>query len=359
MRQNRQPPPTIRLQPKTGLALGLSTGSQVSVILLGIFATFLALDAAQVIMAPVSLAIVTGLMFSPVALWMERRGLPVWASATVIVLLFLLIIGITMLLFAFPMSLWLDRLPAIWAQLQTQLTNWRHVFESLAGLQQQIRAVTGSSSTMTVDVADGSTVTEIAVIAPTIMAQIILFLASLYFFVATRHAIRISVLSLCFNRRARLRAAHMFRDAEWFVSRYLLSISIVNLGLGLSVGAALWLAGVPSPFLWGMLAFVLNYVIYIGPALVAVILLGVGLATYDTMPLMFMPMSIYLALNLVEAQVVTPQVIGRTLTLNPFFVLLSLTFWIWLWGPAGGFIAVPSMLLLMAVLRNILPSPKS
>ena len=117
--------------------------------------------------------------------------------------------------------------------------------------------------------------TDIAALAPELVAQIILYLGSLYFFLAGRDTIRVGILSLCLSRRLRLRTAHIFRDAEWFVSRYLLSI---NLGLGLATAAAMAALGVPQPILWGMLAFGLNYLIYIGPAVMAVILFGAGSA---------------------------------------------------------------------------------
>ena len=118
---------------------------------------------------------------------------------------------------------------------------------------------------------------------------------------------------------------------------------------------ALWAVGVPSPALWGALAGLLNFIVYVGPALMAAILFAIGLATFDTISGSLMPPLIYLALNLIEAQFVTPMVIGRTLTLNPFLVLLALAFWIWIWGPIGGFVAIPALLIIFAVTRNILP----
>ncbi len=353
-------PPIVRLQAKTGIELGLSTGSQIATIIVGLAVFFAAVDLAQVILAPVALAVVTGLMFSPVATVMERRlRLPLWASALAIVLLLLVMIAIVSALFAFPLSLWLDRLPDIWVQIQSHIRDWRQTFDSLAGLQEQLRSVMGTDEAMTVNIEEGSAVTEIAFVAPIIAAQVLLFLASLYFFIATRHQIRHSILALCITRRARLKTAHVFRDVEWFVSRYLLSISLINAGLGVAVGLALWAAGVPSPFLWGMLAFLLNYIIYIGPAIMSVILIGVGLATWNELSLVFLPVTIYLAINFIEAQFVTPHVIGRAMTLNPFFVLLSLTFWIWLWGPSGGFVAIPFILTVHAVMRNVVPQHKA
>ena len=351
----RMEPPVMRIAAKSGMDASLQSVSRISVIVIGLVAAFAALDQAQSLLAPICLAVVTGLMASPVATALERY-IPAAASAAIVVLLFLGLIASVTMLFSMPLSIWTERLPEIWRELQRHMLDWRTVFDTLGGVQEQIRAISGDEAEMTVDIAETSAVEEIATLAPALVAQMILFLASLYFFVATRHSIRISILSLCFSRHSRLRTARMFRDAEWFVSKYLLSITVINAGLGLATTVAMWLLGVPQPYLWGMLAFLLNYVVYIGPALMAGILLGVGLATWDAMPAIFFPMLTYLVLNMIEAQFVTPQVIGRSVTLNPFFVFLSLAFWIWLWGPIGGLLAVPLLLVGYSVMRNSLPS---
>lgn len=350
----RLEPPVVRIAAKSGMDAGLQSMARIAVIMTGLIATLAALDYSQPFLAPVTLAIVTGLMASPVASALERF-VPASVSAATLVVLFLALIASAVALFSMPLSIWTERLPQIWLELQRHLLDWRTVFDTLGGVQEQIRTLSGGKSEMTVEIAESSAVEEIATLAPALMAQIILFLASLYFFLATRHAIRASVLSFCFSRRSRLRTAHMFRDAEWFVSRYLLSITVINAGLGLATASAMWVLGVPQPYLWGMLAFCLNYVVYIGPAVMAVILLGVGLATWDSPSAIVLPVATYLFLNMIEAQFVTPQVIGRSVTLNPFVVFLSLAFWIWLWGPVGGLLAVPLLLITYAVIRNAIP----
>ena len=185
--------------------------------------------------------------------------------------------------------------------------------------------------------------------------QVLLFLASLYFFVATRYQTRHSILQVCVSRKLRWRVAHIFRDVERSVSRYLLSISIINVGLGFAVSIAMLAIGMPSPALWGALAGLLNFVVYLGPAVMAVILFAVGLTQFDTLGGSLLPPLVYLAINLVEAQFVTPHVIGRAMTMNPFVVILSIAFWIWIWGPLGGFIAIPVLLVLYSVAANIIP----
>ncbi|KXF76462.1 hypothetical protein ATN84_14965 [Paramesorhizobium deserti] len=354
MRHFQPNPAFVRLPPKLDIEALLAIAARLSVVLLAILATMIAFHLGRYILSPVALAIVIGLMFGPVATHLENHGVPKELAAILVVIFFFTLIAFGAVMFAVPLSVWAEKVPVIWQELRQQLIALRQPLEMLGALQEQIRNITGAATAMSVKVEDGSTVQNIAFLAPAILGQVLIFLASLYFFVATRNEIRASILSMCVGRRIRWRIAHVFRDVEADVSRYLLSITFINAGMGIAVGLAMWLVGVPSPALWGGLAAMLNYIIYIGPALMTAILFGVGLATFDGYAV-FLPAGTYLLIELLEGQFVTPHVIGRTMTLNPFTVFLALAFWLWIWGPVGGFIAVPSLLVLYAVIRNILP----
>ncbi|MGN6548442.1 MAG: AI-2E family transporter [Pararhizobium sp.] len=359
MRYERIQPPVVRLPPKSNFEVMLSTVSRGSLVMAAIVILMAGLHYAEVVFAPAALAVIVGLMFGPVARRIERAGIPAGISAAFVVLLFLAIIVGGVALFVPPLTVWFEKLPTIWAKLKLEMLDWRSVFKSIGDLRDQLQAVAGNDAAMKVRVEDGGAIQTMIAMGPSLVAQAILFLACLYFFVATRDQIRVSILSMCISRRMRWRAAHVFRDVEWYVSRYLLSITAINIGLGVAVAAAMAIAGVPSPILWGLLATVLNYVIYIGPAVMAVTLFGVGLATGDDVGTMLLPVGIYLVIDFIEAQFVTPHVLGRTLTLNPFLVFIALAFWLWLWGPVGGLVAVPSLLIWHAILSNILPRMRS
>lgn len=333
----------------------VAMSSRVAMTFVGLVVLLIVLMVGQVVLAPVCLAMVVGLMFGPIADWCERRNVPPGLSAAVVVVLLLLVIAVAGLVFAVPLSQWVARAPEIWSKLQERLASLKDPLESLAALQGQVAGIFGGPNAISVRVADGSTVTSLAMIAPAVGAQILLFLASLYFFVATRHSIRISVLSLCVSRRVRWRTAHVFGDIEEKVSRFLLSVTVLNFGVGVVVALAMWAVGMPSPLLWGALAFALNYTPYIGQAVMVVVLLSVSLGTQSDWLGILLPVGCYLVITFVEGQFVTPQVLGRTMTLNPFLILLSATFWLWAWGPIGGFISVPSLLILQSLLVHIVP----
>lgn len=346
--------PIVRLPPKSNFELMLARGAQVSLIFMGLVALIFVLRAGEYILAPIGLAVVIGLMLGPIASMLERRGLRAEVSAAMVVVLFLSLLCFFVLALAAPLSFWIGRIPQIWAELQHQLADWRQPLDAIRGAREEIRKITGGPG-LAVSVDDGSPVASMAALAPAITAQVLLFFASLYLFVATRHRTRIAILGLCFDRRLRWRVAHIFRDVEKLVSQYLLSITMINIAEGLTVGVGLYLIGVSSAPLWGALAILTSFVIYIGPAIMTAVLFAVGLAEFDHLGGALLPPLLYLAINGIEAQLVTPLVIGRTMTLNPFVVLLALAFWIWLWGPLGGFIAIPALLIVFAMIRNFVP----
>lgn len=354
----------VRTGPSKGLAKDLNNtqfervlgnASRLAICLIGIVTLLVAVQAGQFILAPVFLAITIGLMFGPVADALETRGVPEALSAGVVVLMFLVILVGGGLLFAAPLSDWVRRIPVIWEKLQAELANWKEPLESVGAFQAQVKGIFGGDA-MEVTVEDGSTVTNIAMLAPTMFAQMLIFLASLYFFLATRENIRIATLSLCVSRRMRWRTAHVFRDVEQKVSKYLITISLVNIGVGAVVAVLMALIGMPSPILWGALAAVLNYVPFVGQGLMALILFLVGLATQSELAAALLPVGLYWGVNFIEGNFVSPNLLGRTMTVNPFLIFLSLTYWLWAWGPVGGLIAVPSLLIAYSIVTHILPT---
>src|SRR5690606_1334493 len=261
-------------------------------------------------------------------------------------------IALAGMLFAAPIAEWVARWPMLWSKLQAQLVNLQRPFETLGAVQEQLKEAMGSGATMTVEVEDGGPMQDVALMVPALLADILLFLAGLYFFLATRHNIRLTVLSLCFSRRMRWRTAHVFRDVETKVSRFLLSAAAINLGVGVATFAAMWAIGMPSPLLWGGLAAVLNFIPYIGQAVMLAILFAVSLGTHSDLVGILLPVLIYAAINVTADQLVFPHLVGKALTLNPFVIFVSIAFWMWLWGPMGGFVAVPSLLVLQSIVMH-------
>ncbi len=355
MRHERMKAPLVRLPAKTNLQTIAGFAAQTAVILVGAVTLIAALYLGRVILIPAALAFVIGLMFGPYADFIERRGVGPAISAAVVVVTFLLVLSSAVTAFAMPLSEWMERLPVIWLNLKAIIADWKGVLAGVGEFQEQLRVLMGGDKDAAVAVSEPGAAAQLAFLAPAFVGQIAIFLGALYFFLATRFQIKDSVLRLCINRRLRWRVAHIFRDAEVMVSKYLVSITAINAGLGVAVAIAMEAIGVPSPLLWGLLAALLNYIGYVGPALMAVVLFGVGLASFSQGWTTLLPAAVYLCLNFAEAQFVTPQVLGRQLTLNPLVIFLAIVFWLWIWGPAGGFIAVPALLVVSVILNHTVP----
>ena len=137
------------------------------------------------------------------------------------------------------------------------------------------------------------------------------------------------------------KAVAIVRETEASISTYLFTVTLVNLGLGLVVALVMHLVGMPNPLLWGALAGLAEFVPYLGATVMLIMLSLAGLVTFPQLGHAMLVPGAYLAVNLVQANFVTPTVLGRRLTLNPVAILLGLVFWWWLWGVGGAFIAVP------------------
>jgi len=133
------------------------------------------------------------------------------------------------------------------------------------------------------------------------------------------------------------------QQIESDISAYLVTITIMNAAVGVTTGLAMWLTGVGDPILWGSVAFLLNYVPIVGPALGVLIFLLAGLLTHDTLWQALLPAVLYLGFHLIEGESVTPMLLARRFTLNPVLVIISLVFWFWMWGVPGAILAVPML----------------
>ena len=333
--------------------------SHLSIIGLGLIALFAALREVSAIAAPVLLALVTGVVISPIDDFWQRRGWSNTTGAFVAMGFVLLLIG-ALFYVLYPIGLQLvDQAPKVWADMQAVIERVRR---AVAGLEEVSQQVSGA---MTED-GEGAavagetalpTVGDAILFIPSVMAMLLVYVGALFFFTLTRRRIYDWISRHMAQPDDRLETSLRLREAESRVSRYFLAITAVNATLGLVTGIVLHLIGLPGASLWGAVVFVMNYVLYLGPLAVAAGLAFAGVAAFDG-GWAAVPALAYVTLNATEAQFVTPAVVGQHTSINPLVVFLSLVFGIWLWGPIGGVVAIPTLiyvLVLNDVLREELP----
>jgi predicted PurR-regulated permease PerM len=314
--------------------------------LIGIFVilAMTALHAAQSVFAPMVTAIVFGIVLSPLANAARSRGLrDVWV-AVLVLLGGLVIIALLVLVLWNPIGELIEQAPLIWARIRYAFQDIKESFSGLASLSNNLQELMKGDEAALVVSEEGDELQTALVYAPLALSQLIIFVGALFFFILSRRQIYRAIALLGADHRSRRRLLECIATTERNVSRYFIAITIINAALGVATYIVLLSIGMPSAALWAVLAAGLNFVPYLGPAIMTV-LLAIGSVVTFSGAYVFLPPLSFVALNVLEGQFLTPAIVGRTLTMNPLLVFMSLVFWIWLWGPIGGFIAIPLMLI--------------
>jgi predicted PurR-regulated permease PerM len=175
------------------------------------------------------------------------------------------------------------------------------------------------------------------------------------FLLAQRDTLRLKLIRVMPELHDKKRSLRVLRDIENEVSHYLLTITGINVGVGICVGLAMAWVGMPNPGLWGLGAALLNYVPFIGPFAGECLALAVAAVTFPTLTQALIPPACYLAIQIIEANFVTPTVLGRRLELNPVAILIALAFATWMWGIVGTILAVPILVVIKVFSDNFEP----
>ncbi|MEX2129074.1 MAG: AI-2E family transporter [Xanthobacteraceae bacterium] len=324
---------------------------------IGIFVIVLmaALHYAQPVVMPVVLALVLGIVLTPLLAWAVRRGVPHWLMALLLVGGLLAALSYAVVLLADPVRDWIEKAPEFGAILREKL---RFLDPPIAAFNTLRESIAGPAkegeSAFNIDLYAVLVQPMLGVLSPAI-GQLIVFFATLFFFLAGRENLRRQFLTFWGDRKTRLDAMHFIGDTETSLAGYFAIIAAVNFALGATLGVFAYLVGLPNPLVWAILAFILNFMPYIGAAVVIFMLLGVGLMTFDSVAHALIAPAFYLAAATIEGQFITPSIVGHRLALTPLLVFLSVAFWTWFWGPFGAVLAVPLLIIGMVALNHLFP----
>lgn len=321
-----------------------------AIIGLFLYGTVFTLSYAKSFFVPVVLAILLALVFSPIRRVFDRRGIP--SALTSLTIVVGLLAGMIVIFgaLALPVTGWIERAPEISNQVRDQLSNMSAALSEVFDAFDRLTSLTAADPDVErIAVESSSPAIDIATLIPGILGQFVFTLVLLFFLLASGdmfHEKLVHVMPSFHDKRQAVRVA---RDIERKLSRYLLTITIINAGLGVVVGLAMWLMGMPSPIVFGVIAFIFNYVPFLGAVAGVVIASAVALVSFDWVGWAPIVGGVYFACTTFEGQFVTPYFVGRNLRLNIVMVFLAVTFWAWLWSAIGMIVAVP----LLAALRTI------
>lgn len=331
-----------------------------SLVGVGILALLAALAVARVFIVPILLAFLLALVFSPLCRWFRRRGVPEPISALVIVAgLAAGLIGLSLSL-AQPVSGWVDDAPSIVREVELKLRTLAGYAEAMGEVSRQIddaaATTTGGDDTaVEVVIAEQGPLTTVALGAPLIVAQTVFTMILMFFILASGSMFYERLVRVMPTLTEKKKALQIAYDIERDVSRYLLAITAINAGLGVCVGLAMWVLGIPNPLAFGLLAFVLNFVPFVGAIAGVAVSFGVALVVLPTAFDAFVVAAVYFTLTSIEGQIVTPWLVGRQLRLNTVVILVAVAFWAWLWSIMGMIMAVPLLVCLRVFCKHVVP----
>ncbi len=359
MRENRAPLPFDTLEPTPLLdaAAFWRTMSQVATIAMAAIMFGALLFFTRTLLVPVLSALVISLTIGPAVSRAAKHGIPAWLSALGIVVLLGLALYLAVVLLADPTSDLIARSSEIGAAVKQKFQILERPLAALRELQSNIFGADAAKQGL--DVNGAEILQGIVTVVTPAAAEFLLFFATLFFFVLGRNAFRPYAVSLFSTQQGRLRALKIMNDMEASLSGYLLTITAINICLGIVTIVATWIIGLPGPIVWGALAFALNYIPYIGPGIVNIALFSIGLLTFPSLlPALIAP-AVFLTLTFVEGHFITPAIVGRRMYMNPLAVFMSLIFWTWLWGPIGAFLATPIMIMTTVAMHHVYPRHKT
>jgi predicted PurR-regulated permease PerM len=305
------------------------------------------------ILLPVFAAVLIGTTFAPILKQASEHGVSPWVTAILIVALMVAAATLAMTMLAAPISEWMGRAPEIGASIKQRL----YVFDRpLAAFHELENALMPAAPTVAVEPSKISMVTPVAAAITPALAEAVLFFATLIFFMAGQMKFRRYLAAFFETRDGKLRFIRIANDIEHNLASYVAVVTVINATLGTIVAVGAWLLGLPSPLILGILAMLLNYIPYLGPACMAIILFAVGLVTFSSLGQAFIAPASLIVLTTLEGHLITPTVLGRSLTLDPLAVFLAIAFWGWLWGPLGAFLAVPLLIVALVIIGHVLPS---
>ena len=311
-----------------------------------------ALRAGAEFFLPVTAALVVAIALVPMLEWFERRGVPAKLSAGLCVIIFLMIMAFAIGSIVIPAMDWVVRVPDRIGRVQEALAPVLDLYKNLDNYIDRIFsqiAVSGDSVSSVRVETPNSLLGLLTASAPHALIQLFFALLVVYFFLAGWTGMRRRTIKSRGSFEGAMTTARVIQQVVDATSTYIGTITVINVALGAVTALILWGLGMDSPVMWGGIVAVANYIPYLGPIVSALLLFVGGLMTFPDVWSAMLPPAIFIGLHTIEANAITPMIVGRKIEVNPLLILVSLSFWAWVWGTTGALLAVPLLIIIKTV----------
>jgi predicted PurR-regulated permease PerM len=343
------PPPSPRPRPRGSGAL----------IVLAVLAVGYTLWAAQPLVLPVLLAVFFAMVGNPILRALQKLYLPRFLAALLIVfggLALAVVLGRQLIQ---PAAQWMDQAPRQMRQVGDQLRDLaKPVQQANEAAESIARAAGGDTGNRKPQMVRTQVDDPYGVLTkgPKVIAAVFAVVLLTFFFMVFGEKLQRSAIALLPTRQRQKITVGILQDIEREISRYVFTITLINIAVGLVFAALLHVVvdiDLQEALLWGTMVALLNYAPYVGPAIGILLMLVVGFVTWNEIGPSLTPAAMYLALNIVEGQFLTPIILGRRMALSPLVIILALMLFGWLWGIIGLLLAVPLLVCVKLVLAKL------
>lgn len=335
----------------------ISTAPLMGILILAVFYT---LYFAASLLIPIAIAILLNVVFAPVSRSLLKRHIPAPLSAAIIVILLMGTIAFSIVMLSNPVTDWVDRLPNVAWKIESKLHDILRPVESVKEITTQVDDIASAATAEDTNKADST----VEIKGPSlsdqffdsfqiIVLQLGVVAALLFFLLASGDLFKERFMAMVPGLKGKKQVLTIMQKIEKEASIYLLTMCSINLVLGTAIGLTLWFVGIPNAVLWGFMAFVLNFIPYVGAIVGTGIVFMVALLSQDSLTITIAVPLIYIGLSIAEGQLFTPMIVGRKLAINPVIVFVFVLFWGWLWGVSGAVMAVPILVIFRALCDNI------
>ena len=319
------------------------------VIIVGLYTCYFASS----LILPVVMAAFFAMLLSPLINRAPLRWLPRGLAALFLVAALVAGLGAVAMFVARPAAEWTRNVPFLLREAAPKLKEMVEPIQDARRASESFDEFTGGDKDDDDSVVVRPPSTDLLAATPRVLGTVLAVLLLTFAFLVYGDDVLNKLLRLRRTRAQKRLTADIVQHIQSDLSRYVLTISATSAVLGGATAAYLWYLGVADPLLWGVLAAALNLTPFVGPLLTAMLLALVGLSQFDTIGAAMLPAAGFLILHALESNLLTPMVLGRTMSINPLAIILWLLLWGWVWGVMGLLVAVPMLVCLKIVASRV------
>jgi predicted PurR-regulated permease PerM len=330
-----------------------------SIALKGLFAiaSFYTLYFARDLILPFTLALLLSFLLRPVVRALKKIKIPELAGAALVIIAVLGSAGYGVIKLSGPAAEWVNKVPESLHQIESKVGFFRKPLEGVNNAVEELKGIArmGAEKKPEVEIRPSGVTDAVLTGTREVLVKSSVMFILLYFLLASGDLFLRKLIKRIPSLHKKKEIVKITREVEHHTSRYLYTVTGINILMGVSIGIGMYLIGMPNPLLWGVMAGFLVFLPYVGPLIGISVVTIVAFLTFDSLGRILLAPAIYLALETIQGQIVTPMVLGLRFTLNPVAIFVWLIFWGWMWGIVGAILAFPMLTIFKILCDHIQP----